>query len=44
MHYKSIVSCNAPYNALYGLMNDCNYCYNTLFIYSLNKPLKSITH
>ncbi len=29
MHYKSsfnalIMPCNAPYNALYNLMNDCN--------------------
>ncbi len=35
MHYKSIFNavimpCNAPYNALYGLINNCKHSYDTL--------------
>ncbi len=28
-HSLLIMSCNAPYNALYDLMNKCNQSYNT---------------
>jgi len=27
-----IMPCDAPYNALYNLMNNCNYIYNTCLI------------
>jgi len=49
MHYKTILnafimSCNIPYNALYGLIHNYNHGYNTYVMPLDSNTLKHMTN